>query len=118
MPLSLEIVTPDARVYSDTIDSVVIPTIEGEVGILPGHIPLLTQVANGELREDAPVLRAHRAADRAADRGETSRESGAPADKSSARWLDKPAGPTTKDAAPAQPERTRIVLRFRVLPPK
>ena len=50
MPLTLEIVTPDARVYSDTIDSVVIPTVEGEIGILPGHIPLLTQVANGELR--------------------------------------------------------------------
>ena len=50
MPLILEIVTPDARVYSDTIDSVVIPTVEGEVGILPGHIPLLTQVENGELR--------------------------------------------------------------------
>src|SRR5215203_5935657 len=50
MPLILEIVTPDARVYSDTIDSVVIPTVEGEIGILPGHIPLLTQVANGELR--------------------------------------------------------------------
>lgn len=50
MPLTLEIVTPDARVYSDTIDSVVIPTSEGEVGILPGHIPLLTQVEHGELR--------------------------------------------------------------------
>ena len=50
MPLNLEIVTPDARVYSDTIDSVVIPTSEGEVGILPGHIPLLTQVEHGELR--------------------------------------------------------------------
>jgi F-type H+-transporting ATPase subunit epsilon len=50
MPLTLEIVTPDARVYSDTIDSVVIPTVEGEVGILPGHIPLLTQVEHGELR--------------------------------------------------------------------
>ena len=50
MPLTLEIVTPDARVYSDTIDSVVIPTVEGEVGILPGHIPLLTQVEDGELR--------------------------------------------------------------------
>jgi F-type H+-transporting ATPase subunit epsilon len=50
MPLSLEIVTPDARVYSDTIDGVVIPTVEGEVGILPGHIPLLTQVQHGELR--------------------------------------------------------------------
>jgi F-type H+-transporting ATPase subunit epsilon len=50
MPLTLEIVTPDARVYSDTIDSVVIPTLEGEVGILPGHIPLLAQVEHGELR--------------------------------------------------------------------
>ncbi len=50
MALTLEIVTPEARVYSDTIDSVVIPTVEGEVGILPGHIPLLTQIADGELR--------------------------------------------------------------------
>lgn len=50
MPLTLEIVTPESRVYSDTIDTVVIPTVEGEVGILPGHIPLLTQVENGELR--------------------------------------------------------------------
>lgn len=50
MPLTLEIVTPEARVYSDTIDTVVIPTTEGEVGILPGHIPLLAQVENGELR--------------------------------------------------------------------
>lgn len=50
MPLTLEIVTPEARVYSDTIDTVVIPTVEGEVGILPGHIPLLTQVEDGELR--------------------------------------------------------------------
>jgi F-type H+-transporting ATPase subunit epsilon len=50
MPLTLEIVTPEAKVYSDTIDSVVIPTVEGEIGILPGHIPLLTQVEHGELR--------------------------------------------------------------------
>jgi F-type H+-transporting ATPase subunit epsilon len=50
MPLTLEIVTPAARVYSDTIDSVVIPAVDGEVGILPGHIPLLTQVDHGELR--------------------------------------------------------------------
>ena len=50
MPLTLEIVTPEARVYSDTIDTVVISTVEGEIGILPGHIPLLTQVQHGELR--------------------------------------------------------------------
>ena len=50
MALTLEIVTPEARVYSDTIDTVVIPTTEGEIGILPGHIPLLTKVEHGELR--------------------------------------------------------------------
>ncbi len=50
MALTLEIVTPEARVFSETIDSVVIPTVEGEIGILPGHIPLLTQVDSGELR--------------------------------------------------------------------
>ena len=50
MSLILEIVTPEARVYSDTVDTVVIPTAEGDVGILPGHIPLLAPVAHGELR--------------------------------------------------------------------
>jgi F-type H+-transporting ATPase subunit epsilon len=50
MSLTLEIVTPEARVFSDTVDTVVIPTIDGEIGILPGHIPLLTQIDNGELR--------------------------------------------------------------------
>jgi F-type H+-transporting ATPase subunit epsilon len=50
MPLTLEIVTPEARVYADTVDTVVIPTVGGEIGILPGHIPLLTQVEHGELR--------------------------------------------------------------------
>jgi F-type H+-transporting ATPase subunit epsilon len=50
MPLTLEIVTPAAKVYSDTVDSVVVPTVEGEIGVLPGHIPLLTQVEHGELR--------------------------------------------------------------------
>jgi F-type H+-transporting ATPase subunit epsilon len=50
MPLTLEIVTPEARVYSDTVETVVIPTVGGEIGILPGHIPLLTQVESGELR--------------------------------------------------------------------
>lgn len=50
MPLTLEIVTPEARVYVDTIDSVVIPTTSGEIGVLPGHIPLLTPIESGELR--------------------------------------------------------------------
>jgi F-type H+-transporting ATPase subunit epsilon len=49
MALTLEIVTPEARVYSDTIDTVVLPTVQGEIGILPGHIPLLTQLEAGDL---------------------------------------------------------------------
>lgn len=50
MPLTLEIVTPEGRVYSDQVDTVVLPTVQGEIGILPGHIPLLTQLEDGELR--------------------------------------------------------------------
>ena len=47
--LSLEIVTPEARVYSDTIDTVVVPTTDGDIGILPGHIPLMASIQHGEL---------------------------------------------------------------------
>ena len=36
--------------YSESVDTVVIPTVEGEIGILPGHIPLVAQVGAGELR--------------------------------------------------------------------
>jgi F-type H+-transporting ATPase subunit epsilon len=50
MPLTLEIVTPQASVYRDTIDEVTIPTSSGEIGVLPGHVPLLTVIASGELR--------------------------------------------------------------------
>lgn len=50
MSLTLEIVTPESKVYSDTVDNVVVPTVEGEIGVLPGHLPLLSQVADGELR--------------------------------------------------------------------
>jgi F-type H+-transporting ATPase subunit epsilon len=50
MPLTLEIVTPEGCVYSDTVDTVVLPTVQGEIGILPGHLPLLTQLEDGELR--------------------------------------------------------------------
>lgn len=49
MPLQLEIVTPEARVYEQTVDSVVLPTTTGQIQVLPGHIPLLTMLAEGEL---------------------------------------------------------------------
>lgn len=48
--LRLEIVTPEAKTYSDDVDSVVLPGIEGELGIFPMHVPLMTQLAPGELR--------------------------------------------------------------------
>ena len=47
--MRLDIVTPEAQIYSEAVDSVVLPTLEGEVGILPGHIPLMTALAPGEL---------------------------------------------------------------------
>jgi len=50
MPLTLEITTPEGRVYREVVDTVVIPTVSGEIGVLPGHLPLLTPVTDGELR--------------------------------------------------------------------
>ena len=47
--LKLEIVTPDARTFSDDVDMVTLPGIEGEMGIYPMHVPLMTQVVAGEL---------------------------------------------------------------------
>ncbi len=47
--LKLEIVTPDARAYSDDVDMVTIPGAHGEMGIYPQHVPLLTQIVAGEL---------------------------------------------------------------------
>ncbi len=47
--LRLEIVTPEARVYSEDVDLVTIPGVEGEMGIYPMHVPLLTQVEAGEI---------------------------------------------------------------------
>lgn len=50
MALTLQIVTPEKEVYSQKVASVVLPTREGEIGILPGHIPLLTMLEAGELQ--------------------------------------------------------------------
>jgi len=50
MPLLLEIVTPERQVFNEEVDSVVCPGIEGELGVLPHHAPLLTTLGVGELR--------------------------------------------------------------------
>lgn len=48
--MHLEIVTPEARTFSGEAQMVVVPGVEGELGILPDHMPLMTQINPGELR--------------------------------------------------------------------
>ena len=45
--LSLEVVTPFRTVLNEDVDSVTLPGIEGELGILPEHVPLLTILDTG-----------------------------------------------------------------------
>jgi F-type H+-transporting ATPase subunit epsilon len=47
--LKLEIVTPDAKVYSEDVEMVTLPGSEGEMGIYPQHVPLMTQIIPGEI---------------------------------------------------------------------
>src|SRR5262249_61606303 len=47
--LRLEIVTPDAVVYSEDVDMVTLPAVDGQIGILPMHVPLMTQMVPGEM---------------------------------------------------------------------
>ncbi len=50
MPLHLEIVTPERMAYSDDVDMVLVPGVEGEMGILPHHTPLVSLLGLGELK--------------------------------------------------------------------
>ncbi len=47
--LQLEVVTPERRVLSEEVDMVVVPGLGGELGILPGHTPLISQLQTGVL---------------------------------------------------------------------
>lgn len=49
MKLLLEIITPEKVVFKDEIDEIVVPTITGEIAILPNHAELLTKINPGEL---------------------------------------------------------------------
>ncbi|MFL6228023.1 MAG: F0F1 ATP synthase subunit epsilon [Pyrinomonadaceae bacterium] len=49
MPLRLDIITPERNVLSETVDSVNVPGLGGELGILPGHTPLISQLQTGVL---------------------------------------------------------------------
>ncbi|MGA0846329.1 MAG: ATP synthase F1 subunit epsilon [Luteolibacter sp.] len=50
MPLQLDIVTPEKKVFSDTVDHVYLPGEDGELGVLPMHTNLVTSLMPGELR--------------------------------------------------------------------
>jgi F-type H+-transporting ATPase subunit epsilon len=47
--LKLEIVTPEAKMFSGDVDMVTLAGVEGEMGIMPGHMPVMTQLVAGEL---------------------------------------------------------------------
>jgi F-type H+-transporting ATPase subunit epsilon len=47
--LKLEIVTPDATVYSGEVESVILQGVEGQMTLLPQHTRLITQLAPGEM---------------------------------------------------------------------
>ena len=47
--LKLEIVTPEAKVFSDDVEMVSLSGIDGDMGIYPDHMPLMTQLAAGEV---------------------------------------------------------------------
>ena len=48
--LKLEIVTPDEKIYSEDVEMVTLPGSEGELGVYPNHVPVLTALRPGELR--------------------------------------------------------------------
>jgi len=47
--IQLEVVTPERRVLADPVDMVTVPGLGGELGILPGHTPLISQLQTGVL---------------------------------------------------------------------
>jgi F-type H+-transporting ATPase subunit epsilon len=47
--IQLEVVTPERRVLAEAVDSVNVPGMNGEIGILPGHTPLISQLQTGVL---------------------------------------------------------------------
>jgi F-type H+-transporting ATPase subunit epsilon len=47
--IRLEIATPEAMVYSEDVDMVTLPGVEGQMGVLPQHVRLITLLVPGEL---------------------------------------------------------------------
>ncbi|MBP9838381.1 MAG: ATP synthase F1 subunit epsilon [Proteobacteria bacterium] len=49
MKLTVDILTPQSKIFSGEADEVLVPTVNGQLGILPNHVALLTQILPGEL---------------------------------------------------------------------
>ena len=52
--IRLEVVTPDGVVYSEEVDMVTLPAVDGQIGILPMHVPLMTQMVPGAMTVVTP----------------------------------------------------------------
>lgn len=50
MPLQVELVSADRKVWSGEATMVIARTVEGDLGILPGHAPVLAVLASGEIK--------------------------------------------------------------------
>jgi len=48
--IKLEIITPEKTIYSDLISQITLPTTEGEITVLPNHIPLISSFLAGEIK--------------------------------------------------------------------
>ncbi|MFM2394494.1 MAG: hypothetical protein RLZZ546_2476, partial [Bacteroidota bacterium] len=47
--INLKIITPEKLILEEIVDEVLIPTSEGEIGILPNHIPLIARLSSGDV---------------------------------------------------------------------
>ena len=52
MPLNVELVSPERSLWSGEASMIVAKTVEGDIGVLPGHAPVLAVLANGVVRID------------------------------------------------------------------
>jgi len=50
MPVILEIVTPDSIAFSEEVEHVVVPTVNGKIDLLPRHIPIIDRVIAGDIK--------------------------------------------------------------------
>ena len=126
--IELELVTPERLAFTEQADFVVLPGLEGEIGVLPGHAPLLTQLAAGELRIQrgdntelfavsggfAEVLRdrVRVFAETAEMRGEIDAERARQAAERARKDLQQAANPA--DLEQAQAALRRALLRLRI----